>query len=581
MKFFHVYNDECFEGWEKNGMINRDTGFKLQNVFCVPKERQFNNIAKIGGEFHSLIKEGKFPMYVDRIAGGVVYYKYDYDKKLIREYENILGDEFLGFQLHESASNRRGGDWVWLRQRIGSDGPYDVELIKERFFAKNRTAVDGQPLYGFTQGSPEEYAALRYAETPAEFVEEMRGAFRNYLKRTDGHILMVDSTYLMPRVELELGMKTFMPEIGNQGRCFINLMLAFTRGMAENAGKKWGAYYECWDATRLENGKWACTMPCFNDDPINEWYLSQEQHGDDFTTHGPNGGSSRLVQNRIYYYALMSGAHYFSEEWGLNCSYSDMKEYVLSPYGEVKKDFINTAVNLRGIKAVTPFAIVLPKDYETLEISTEAERGLPIKCTHKYLDGKITDDEYRRFSHVEDVFYTTLVHEEYNLGNESNAIMNSPHGNVFDIIYEDAPREVLEKYAYLIDADIDGSFAKKNADSGLKILESDDLEKLDAELKIRIPEVMPVYVSGLCWLVSTDEGGKQYLSIFNNDGNTRTREKGDVVDSAADRVVDVKFKKPTDIKIVKQGNFTSEIARVDETAYKIKVPATGFIIMEI
>ena len=92
---------------------------------------------------------------------------------------------------------------------------------------------------------------------------------------------------------------------------------------------------------------------------------------------------------------------------------------------------------------------------------------------------------------------------------------------------------------------------------------------------------MPVYVTGLCWLVSTDEGGKQYLSIFNNDGNTRTREKGDVVDSAADRVVDVKFKKPTDIKVVKQGNFTSEIARVDETAYKIKVPATGFIIMEI
>ena len=91
---------------------------------------------------------------------------------------------------------------------------------------------------------------------------------------------------------------------------------------------------------------------------------------------------------------------------------------------------------------------------------------------------------------------------------------------------------------------------------------------------------MPVSVSDLCWLVLTDENGKQYLSIFNNDGNTRTHAKGDVVDHAADRVVDVKFKKPTDIKVAKEGNFPSEITRESETTYKIKVPATGFIIIE-
>lgn len=45
MKFFHVYNEECFKGLEKNGMLNKDSGFKVQNVFSVPKKRQFNNIA--------------------------------------------------------------------------------------------------------------------------------------------------------------------------------------------------------------------------------------------------------------------------------------------------------------------------------------------------------------------------------------------------------------------------------------------------------------------------------------------------------------------------------------------------------
>ena len=43
MNFFHVYNDDCFAGLEKNGLINRDTGFKLQHCFAVPKHRLFNN----------------------------------------------------------------------------------------------------------------------------------------------------------------------------------------------------------------------------------------------------------------------------------------------------------------------------------------------------------------------------------------------------------------------------------------------------------------------------------------------------------------------------------------------------------
>lgn len=580
MKFFHVYNEECFKGWEKNGMINRDTGFKLQNVFSVPVERQFNNIAKIGGDFHSLIKDGKFPMYVDRIAGGITYFKYEYDKDLIKAYSEILGDEFLGFQLHESASNRRGGDWPGILRSMGHKGPYDVEELKAKRLSYKK-GTDGQTMYWFSQGTPEEYARLRYAESAEDFVEEMKDLFKLRLKQTDGHLLMVDSCYLMPRIELELGMNHFMPEIGNQGPNLINIVLAFIRGVAGNAGKKWGIYYECWDATQRENGTWECTMPVFNDDPINEWYLTQENHSDDFTTHGPNGGSSRLVQNRIYYFALMSGTDYISEEWGLNCTYTDMKEFSLSPYGEVKKDFINTALNLRGIKPVTPFAIVLPKDYVSLEICSETERALPIKETHRYLNGTITEDQYRRFSHIEDLFYLTLGRGDQTYGNESNAVMNSRHGNVFDIIYEDATQEVFDKYTYLIDANIDGTFAQKYAKSGMKILESGDLEKLDTQLLHLIPETMDASVSDLCWLVSTDENGKKYLSIFNNEGNTRTRQFGDTVDHEADRVVEVKLKNPAEIKVVKEGNFPSEIERVNDTTYKIKVPATAFIILEI
>ena len=37
----------------------------------------------------------------------------------------------------------------------------------------------------------------------------------------------------------------------------------------------------------------------------------------------------------------MSGANYLAEEWGLNCSYSDMKTFELSEYGLVKKKFLD------------------------------------------------------------------------------------------------------------------------------------------------------------------------------------------------------------------------------------------------
>ena len=92
-----------------------------------------------------------------------------------------------------------------------------------------------------------------------------------------------------------------MPEVG----CQIAQMrqaVSLARGMARASKKTWGTYYECWRESR-EDGKFYYTMPCFNSDPSNEWYLTQKLHPDDFTSHGENGGSSRLLQNRIYYLA--------------------------------------------------------------------------------------------------------------------------------------------------------------------------------------------------------------------------------------------------------------------------------------
>lgn len=151
---------------------------------------------------------------------------------------------------------------------------------------------------------------------------------------------------------------------------------------------------------------------------------------------------------------------------------------------------------------------------------------------------------------------------------------------MFDIVYEDTNPKALGKYSYLIDATPDSRFAKASKDIGYRVLESTNLGWLEAELKKLIKEEMPVYVDGLCWLVSTDSSGKRYLSIFNNDGNSRSIAKGNEINSKYDKVVNVSFKKAADITVIKEGNFPSEILRVDDKTYTIKVPATAFIVIE-
>ena len=398
MKFFHVYNEQFFEGLVKNGLLNEDSGFKIQHAFTMPHELKFNTHAACGTKLHKLIKENKYPFYVDRITGGTTFHEYDFDKDLIREYEDILGEWFLGIQLHESASNRRA-DWLNMIKRMdGKKGPYDVEELKAKSKSSYATLPNGEVLFAFSQGRPEEYAKLTYAETPAAFNEEIRDMYSLRHKETHESILPCDSYYMFTKLQNELGIKTFMPEVGWQIP-WMRIQMALARGIAKAAGKLFGAYYETWIYTK-ESGY---TMPCYNDYPMNEWYLTQDQHPDDFTSFGHNGGSSRLLQRRIYYHALMSGADYFSEEWGLNSSYNDMETFELSVYGQIKKDFINDALNYKNIKPTIPFAIVLPRDYYAIEIPQVPDMTYVGRHRDKYMESALNADEKAYYGHIEDV----------------------------------------------------------------------------------------------------------------------------------------------------------------------------------
>lgn len=576
MKFFHVYNDWHIKALEKNGFINKDTGFKIQHVFSMPDELKFNKYAAKGSQIHSIIKEGKIPFYVDRIAGGCSYHEYNFDKELIREYQNILGDWFLGFQLHESGSNLRCCDWkAVLDVMNGEKGPYNADELCKRISTTYERGEDGELLPSLFQDLPEVYAQKRYAETPAEFIKELREFYTRKMDKVDGLVLPCDSYYMATKIHDDLGMRSFMPEVG----CQIPLMrpqVALARGMAKAKGKTWGTYYECWRAVQ-EDENFVYSMPCFNTDSSNEWYLSQEDHPDDFSSHGENGGSSRYLQNRIYYYSLMAGADYLSEEWGLNCSYMDMNDFTLSDYGRVKKDFINTALDFRGIRSKSPFAIVLPTDFACFEIFNVEEDCKIGVHRDTYMECKLSDSEKKYYGHIEDVI-KLIYNRSSIIGNEGHTITNSQFGDIFDIVYADTNEEALSKYEYLIDATPTNEFARKTGGK-FKVLKSSDLGRLENDLKKLSKEIMPLYVSDLCWLVSTDENGRRYLSIFNNEGNERSLKKGNTLLHEADRRVTITFKESTTPHILKESLGSCSLERINDTTFEATIPASGFVIM--
>ena len=572
MKFFHVYNERCYEGLVKNDLLNEDSAFKIQHVFSMPDEIKFNKFAAKGTRLHSMIKENKIPFYVDRITGGVTYHKYEFDKDLIREYESILGDWFLGFQLHESASNLAQSDIPRLK-KIG-DGPYDLETLKKELVSAHAVMPDGTRLENLSHDTSEYYANVRLPKTTDEFLEFVKKIYERRMEETLGYVLPCDSYFLLHRMQDELGMKAFMPEVGWQ-IADMRIAVATSRGIARRTGKKWGTYYETWIAAPTE---FDASMPCFNDDPSNEWYLTQDLHPDNFTEHGKAGGSSRLLQKRIYYYSLMSGAEYLAEEWGLNCSYSDMNTFELSEYGIAKKEFIEFARGFKNVKAVTPFAIVLPKKYACVEIHNPFRIRKIGQFNDNYMLMPIGDEQKKYNGFVEDVL--KLCYETYgeSYGNEGHVMTNSRFGDLFDIIYEDAPEETLAKYDTLIDASPEGEFAKKFG-AKYRVLTGENLEKLELDINARTKEIMPVTVDALHWLVSENEG-KRILSIFNNEGNYRARPVGDTIDRNADRRVKVTFKDAGELCALKLSSADVKIEKADDKSYFVTVPAAEFAIFE-
>ena len=515
-RFMHGYREEFWQGLELRGLIDDTSGVKFFQILKTPDARKFNEEAKVGGKLYQIIKECNRPFYIDRFQGGIIFNRYNYDKNLIRTYQEISGDWMLGLQMHEWVSNLQD-DWERITLHMG-ENPKDFSpeaIAKEMFLVPQHRA----PF--LTQFSTEEYSKLKRPLTLEAFYEQIEDLYSRRQKETDGLLLATDSYALAVRLELRQGAKMLMPEIGGAIESE-RQVFAVTRGMAKDAGIKWGAYYE-------SNGGDEMTIAYYKKDSQNEWEETTT-HSPGYGAWSPNGGSSRSLQNRLLFHSLMSGASFFSEETG-NTFY-DWKEYNLTPYGQVKKEFLSFAAKHRNYgDTVTPVVLVLPREFEVFDIIYLALED------DNYLRYPIKDELIRRqFAHLRKVLKLFFGEVKHKIGKEHKAMSNSSYGDVFDIVYDDVKECTLAKYDLIIDLNIEDKLATLYPNLASRIHSSSSIEEMEIMLKAALPKILPCTVTGeLSWILNRDGNGYA-LGLFNNDGVSRSIPYGETYSSEADTI---------------------------------------------
>jgi len=520
----------------KAGLIDENSGIRFCESIDIDPQLKFNALAQKGGALDELLQHSAMPFYVDRLQGGCFIEKYPYDPALLAHYQERLGDRFWGFQMHEWMSNissdiakiTRNHCQAWTEEAITA--AIFREFHYEHIFLE---AMDAG-----------EFAALGHAPTDiGEFLEASRWLFRDRQAYTQGLLLPCDSFCQANALELNLGARRLMPELGAQ-TADARIQMAYARGMASARGLPFGAYYEPWGGNPFS----ACS---YHREGLNEW----GETGDSFpfAAMGGSGGSSRSLQKRIHLFSYMAGASFMAEEWGMCNTFYDWQDFELSPYGQVKLNFLKFTRKYADIgQPVIPMAVVLPKEMEVLE-SLQASRD-------KYLGFPVSGDFAQKLRAVRAGLTALFRDAEPLAGSEPMTLSHAAVPDALDIVRADFLPQ--GKYQYLVDLTGDPAFAKAHPNAC-------SAEEAPALLQKALPcQITP----GLHTQLTRTADGGYYLIVLNNAGISRSVAGGEQILPDQERSISVTPKDHRSLlQLEGDGSVSSE-----NGIFRITVPAGGF-----
>ena len=501
--FFHAYMPKVFEAQINAGLFRENDGIRFCQSIDIDENLKFNNLAKVGGDLYNFIKENNCPMYIDRLQGGCFFEGYNYDMKLVRKYRKMLGEKFFGFQMHE-----------WMSNFISDTRRLTSSKCPEPWTEENITVTlkrDFPFPHIFTEAmSVKEFAEVGHITDLSQYLNVMKTLFIKRQKYTDRMLLPCDSTMLGYSLEFKNGAKRVMSEIGQQTK-HTSVQIAYARGMAKAYGKSFGTYYEPWGGEPFS----ACN---YQKDGMNEWNIDNDSFP--FKTAGGSGGSSRSLQKRMYFCSYMSGAEFISEEWGLCNTFYDWNDFELTPYGQVKKDFIDFAEKYKNIGTpLTPIAAVIPKEIISLD---------NIDADGNYLSFDVDGNLKRKLDVLRKGLRKLFAYGE-TFGNENGCLVNRLLPDAIDIVNEDVFDD--SRYVYTVNLTGDESFEKK-----YKCCSVDDVPGL-------LNELLPCRVTGgLHHIVNKNAVDEYFLTVFNNTGIVRSVKDGEYGLKEAEKTVQVELK---------------------------------------
>lgn len=515
--YFHCYHPLTWEAQKKCGLIDEHAGVRFMQTATLSEELKFNTLAAKGSSFYNMMLENPMPMYIDRLQGGVVFEGYKYDWRLVDRYREMLGEKFFGFQMHEWMSNY-ASDLQRISECIG-DLPWTEENIA-------KSVMEKYPMnYLWLEArSAKEHAECGKPENADDFLKLANALYEKRAELCCGQLIPCDSYGLAYQAEINCGTKYIMPEIGAQTPD-TRIQIAYARGMARTKNVSFGIYYEPWGGKPFS----AC---CYHRESENEWGI--KGLGDlAYETKGCNGGSSRSLQKRIQLYGYFAGADFISEEWGMCNTFYDWNDFELSPYGEVKKEFLALIKKYPKDKIgrpYTPVAIVLPKNLFGIA-------GLDTSDDQTLFGYPFYASDIEKMRNIRKNLKMLLSNPSDMVGCETRNIINSDIPDCIDVIHEDF-FNLYEDYRFFVDLTGNTEFAKNRRCVTAQ------------EVPTVLKKVLPCEVSGgVHWFINKSENG-WLLVMFNNSGTERSVKKGEYALPEGNRKVKVRLKNNQQFKVL-------------------------------
>lgn len=417
--FLHTYEStgRYWQALEQVGLIRKSNGIRFVQSPWGEDEHHFNHVARQNGPLHQILSRRQCPFIVDRVAGGSPYQPYPFDHSLTQSYSELLGNNFLGGQIHEPICNTHN-DWGRF---VAADAKFKKEAVLPEELRSYFNHSGAQRWLEY--GTVDDYAGRVHPPDEPAFWPEIKWNIERNVERFGSNFSCAEGSgwgQLAWHLLYKWGARYCFAEVGPWASSNSQLAIASVRGAARAAGRPWGVYFAPW-------GPNGCTS--FLPPQDWTWRCPPEELEASSWPVGPELGPSSALQRRIFFHAYLSGAHTLHEEWGAEGNLESWTNPKLSSYGRVTRDLLDFEEAYPDVgQPFTPLALVL--DAQTMPPGGEPWNQLLSSLSNTSEAGS---PNVSQFGKAEAVCYPAWVIPE-----------------IFDIVPSDAPAEVWNGYQSIV-----------------------------------------------------------------------------------------------------------------------------------